>query len=107
MKDSADHSAYLQIYAVARAIPAGRVTSYGRLATLSGHPHWARVAGYAMRACNDGAVPCHRVLHSDGRLPAAFGVGGSALQRNLLEAEGVAFLPDGRVDMARFAWRGE
>ena len=27
--------------------------------------------------------------------------------RALLEAEGVTFLPDGRVDMARHQWTGE
>ena len=30
--------------------------------------------------------------------------GGEGIQRALLEEEGVVFLPDGRVDMARCGW---
>ena len=32
---------------------------------------------------------------------------GTDLQRLFLEEEGVRFLPDGRVDMERFAWKLE
>ena len=48
-----------------------------------------------------GVGPCHRVVFSDGRLASAFAFGGEGVQRALLEAEGVEFLPDGRVDMAK------
>ncbi|MDO5111553.1 MAG: MGMT family protein [Clostridia bacterium] len=98
--------AFQHIYEIVKQIPQGRTASYGQIALLAGNPRWARVTGYAMRACGDNAVPCHRVVHKDGRLSPSFGVGGAAEQRARLLAEGVAFLPDGRVDMARCAWRG-
>ena len=94
------------IYEIVKRIPEGRVASYGQIALLAGNPHWARVTGYAMRACTSAAVPCHRVVHKDGGLSAAFGAGGAAEQRARLSAEGVTFLSDGRVDMARCGWRG-
>lgn len=91
-----------RIYQIVKTIPAGRVASYGSVALKAGNPRWSRVAGYAMRACNDPSVPCHRVVYKDGSLTETFGTEGSALQRALLEAEGVEFLADGRVDMQRF-----
>ena len=49
----------------------------------------------------------NRVVFRDGSLAPGFAFGGPGAQRALLEAEGVAFLPDGRVDMARHQWTGE
>ena len=37
-----------KIYDVVRAIPKGRVASYGMVAMLAGNPRWARVVGYAL-----------------------------------------------------------
>ena len=34
----------------------------------------------------------------------AFAFGGEDAQRKLLEAEGVGFLPDGKVDMKKYSW---
>ncbi len=96
-----------RIYETVKKIPEGRVASYGQIALLAGNPHWARVTGYAMHACNDASVPCRRVVHKDGSLSESFGIGGSREQRAMLESEGVGFLPDGRVDMRKFEWRGE
>ena len=48
-----------------------------------------------------------RVVFRDGSLAPGFAFGGPGAQRALLEAEGVTFLPDGRVDMARHQWTGE
>ena len=97
---------YSRVYELARQIPRGRVSSYGRLARLLGEPRWARLVGYAMRACHDPSVPCHRVLRADGSLAVAFGEGGPELQQALLEAEGVEVV-DARVDLDRFGWNGE
>lgn len=93
-----------KIYEIVRRIPSGRVSTYGRIALMAGNPHWSRVVGYAMRACGDTSVPCHRVIMKSGELPSAFGVGGSGLQRALLESEGVAFLQDGRVCLEKHLW---
>ena len=41
------------------------------------------------------------LLRTDGTIAAG---GGPDLRRAMLEAEGVPFTPDGRVDMARCRW---
>ena len=92
------------IYELVRQIPAGRVCTYGRIAMLAGNPRWARIVGYAMGACHDKTVPCHRVLHKDGRLSAAFESNGQNLQAVLLAQEGVEILPDGKADIAHYLW---
>lgn len=92
------------IYEIVRQIPKGRVCTYGGIARLAGNPRWARIVGYAMRACRDETVPCHRVLHKDGTLCQAFESGGRNLQADLLLREGVRFLPNGKADLAYFSW---
>ena len=89
-----------------RQIPEGRVASYGQIARMMGEPRKARFVGYAMHASPGvaGGVPCHRVVFKDGSLAPGFAFGGAGAQRELLEAEGIVFLPDGRVDMERCSW---
>lgn len=56
--------------------------------------------GRVLRIADDyGDYPCHRVVNHAGRLAPHF-----PGQRELLEREGVEFLPSGHVDMARFRW---
>ena len=99
-------SSYDEFYAVARQIPAGRVTTYGAVAAEAGLPGRARQVGYAMAALPDvHDVPWHRVINAKGEVSRR--TGGSAfeqIQRNLLEAEGIAFDARGRVDLNRFGW---
>lgn len=91
---------YQQVYDIVAQIPRGRVTSYGRIARLLCRPRAAREVGRAMRLCPDD-LPWQRVVMRDG---AIAGGGHAALRRALLEAEGVPFLPDGRVDMDACHW---
>ena len=92
-------------YEVVRQIPAGRVASYGQVVRMVGRPRNARFVGYALHVNPEpGIIPCHRVVFKDGSLAPGFAFGGEDEQRRLLEAEGVAFLDDGRVDMVRHAW---
>lgn len=89
-----------RIYEVVRAIPAGRVMSYGHVAALAGNPRGARCVGFALhRNPEPGVIPCHRVVFRDGSICSGYAFGGPEVQRRLLEAEGVSFLADGRVDM--------
>ena len=91
------------VYQVVAQIPSGKVTSYGQIARLIGRPRAARVVGYAMARAPEG-LPSHRVLRKDGSLPPGDVFGAPGLQGAKLEAEGVIFLPDGRVDMAQCGW---
>ena len=91
-----------------RAIPRGKVATYGQVARLAGNPRWSRVVGYALHVNPDPEViPCYRVVDRMGRTSKAFAFGGSDVQRALLEADGVQFLPDGRVDLAACQWDGQ
>lgn len=100
-----------RVYAAVRQVPKGRVTTYGTVARLIGSPRCARYVGFSLHVNPEpgnapGATPCHRVVFKDGSLATNFGFGGAPMQRALLEAEGVTFTPDGRVDMARHYWAG-
>lgn len=96
---------FSEFYRVVRAIPRGSVATYGQVAALAGHPRSARFVGFALHANPDpSTIPCHRVVFKDGSVCAGYVFGGPEVQRELLEHEGVALLPDGRVDMARCQW---
>ena len=98
-------NSYERIYAVVRSIPRGTVATYGQVARLAGNPRWARVVGYALHVNPDpDGIPCYRVVDRNGCTPSAFAFGGSDIQKALLEADGIPFLPDGRVDLAACQW---
>lgn len=92
-----------RIYDVVKGIPRGSVMSYGRVAALAGNARAARGVGYALSHVDGEGLPCHRVVFADGSLARDAVFGGEGVQRRLLEAEGVPFLPDGRVDMEKCA----
>ncbi len=73
-------------------VPFGSVTTYTRVATEAGSPRGARAAGNALGANPIPIiVPCHRVLHADGKLGGY--TGGLERKRRLLEIEGVLDRP--------------
>lgn len=98
---------YREFYKVVRRIPRGRVLTYGEVAELAGHPGAARAVGAAMRASTGQGLPWQRVVgkHSRGlgRVAILDPVGG-AVQRGLLEREGVVFTDAGYVPLGRYGW---
>ncbi|MBE7041472.1 MAG: MGMT family protein [Ruminococcaceae bacterium] len=93
-----------KIYEVVKSIPKGKVATYGQVALLAGNPRWARVVGYALHVNPDpGTIPCHRVVNREGRVAPGFAFGGEGVQRQLLEAEGIVFEPDGKVDLKKYS----
>ena len=60
------------VYATVKMIPKGRVATYGQIAALLGRPRGGREVGWALSACDDPRVPCHRVVDRTGRLAPHF-----------------------------------
>ena len=97
---------HARIHAVVGRIPRGRVATYGQVAELVGLPGGARQVGYALHALGaQSSIPWQRVINAKGRVSPRSVPGFDAVQRGLLEREGVAFGADGRVDLERYRWR--
>ena len=94
-----------RIYELAKMIPRGRVATYGQLASMAGNPNGARMAGRAMKnAPRNMDVPCHRVVNAVGDTAPDYVFESKSHQRAMLEAEGVIFKSNGKIDMKRCKW---
>jgi methylated-DNA-protein-cysteine methyltransferase-like protein len=70
-------------------------------------PRGARGVGWALAGLSSDqaqVVPWWRVINAAGRISNEYN---AALQRELLEAEGVAFDERGYVDLGRYLWDGQ
>ncbi len=96
---------YQSIWQAVEQIPAGRVATYGQIASVAGVGGNARLVGYALHRTPAGVVlPWHRVVTARGEIAFPAGSEMHARQRQRLIAEGVEFVR-GRVDLVRFRWR--
>jgi O-6-methylguanine DNA methyltransferase len=76
-----------RVFDAVRAIPAGRVSTYGDVATAAGRPGAARAVGTLMANSGPRRLPAHRVVAAGGVLG---GYGGHEAEKAaLLRAEGV------------------
>lgn len=92
------------VYELVRAIPPGRVMTYGQISGLLGSRISPVAVGWALHGCPED-VPWHRVVNASGgfstdRLPDL----PPGLQRALLEAEGVEIRLNGTLDLGRYRW---
>lgn len=92
-----------RVFALVRACPAGRVTTYGWIGKALGYPRGARMIGWMMNEAPEG-VPAQRVINSKGELSGSWAFGQRGKMRQLLEAEGITFTEDERVDLKRYGW---
>ena len=92
-----------RIYALVAQIPKGRVMTYGQLASLAGAPYAARIVG-GIAHWGDPKLPWQRVVKKDGSLAEGY-PGGIPGHQAALEAEGVVFNQDNRLDIARLLWQ--
>ena len=100
-------SFFTQVYEVVRRIPPGQVATYGQIARLLGKPRAARTVGWALHSMPEGSdVPWQRVINAQGIISLDARGPGGALQRVLLEAEGIVFDEQGRVDLQVYGWAG-
>jgi methylated-DNA-protein-cysteine methyltransferase-like protein len=98
--------AYARIYAAVRKIPSGRIATYGQVAELAGLSGHARQVGYALYATPDEIeIPWQRVVNAKGEISPRSDSLMAGLQQSLLEAEGILFDADGRIDLSRYRWQ--
>lgn len=94
-----------RVHEAIRSIPAGRVSTYGRVAEMAGHPGAGRAVGSVLAALDeDTDVAWWRVVGSGGRITTSRARHTAQLQRALLEEEGVEFDERGRIAWSRFGW---
>ena len=75
-----------RVLSIVRNVPTGRVTPYGAVAALAGHPNAWRAVGTILKNCRTICVPCHRVVNSSGRVG---NYSDPLVKRELLRSEGV------------------
>jgi methylated-DNA-protein-cysteine methyltransferase-like protein len=99
-------SFFEQVYAVARLIPKGRVTSYGAIAKYLGAARSARMVGWAMNGSFHirPKVPAHRVVNHAGLLTGKHHFGSPTKMQELLEKEGIAVKKDQVKDFKKLFW---
>lgn len=69
-------------------LPPGKVTTYGDIAALAGHPYAARVVGGIAHYGNP-ELPWHRLVNRQGGLAKGY-PGGMEVQQRHLEEEGIS-----------------
>jgi methylated-DNA-protein-cysteine methyltransferase-like protein len=96
-----------RVYRAVRAVPRGRIVSYGGIAALLGHPRAARGVGHALHTLpDDSDVPWWRVVNRNAEISVRGIPHGHIVQRKLLEREGVRFNASGRSDWRKYGWDG-
>jgi methylated-DNA-protein-cysteine methyltransferase-like protein len=94
-----------RVYAVARQIPYGKVTSYGAIAKVLGAARSARMVGWAMNASHNlEDVPAHRVVNRIGLLTGKHHFDGTNLMQQLLESEGIEVVDNQIIDFEKHFW---
>jgi methylated-DNA-protein-cysteine methyltransferase-like protein len=96
--------AYARIYLLVAQIPVGKVATYGQIAQLAGDCT-ARMVGYAMAAAGND-IPWQRVINAQGKISPRADGGGATLQQLRLEEEGIAFGPEGKINLRVYRWVG-
>lgn len=92
-----------RVFALVQACPVGRTTTYSAIGKTLGYPRGARMIGWIMNEAPSG-IPAQRVISSKGELTGSWAFGQRGKMRQLLEAEGITFSADERVDLKRYGW---
>lgn len=114
IKRWSDVSVYFEVYEIVKGIPSGRILTYGLISNLLNKRLSAQGVGWALRALSSdksnkkyhsGNVPWHRVINSTGGISTSRNTEMPPdLQQSLLEAEGIVFNSEGKLDMQKYLW---
>ncbi|WP_172370356.1 MGMT family protein [Sporosarcina jiandibaonis] len=85
---------------IIQSIPPGQVMSYGQVAAAAGNPRGARQVVRILHSMSEKyALPWHRIINAKGEISFS-----GKDQRGMLEAEGVEFGLNGKIDLAAYRW---
>lgn len=96
-----------KVYEIVRAIPAGKVMTYGQIAEILGESYTPRTVGFVMHAADTENDPWQRVINSQGACSTGKMTMPVNLQQKILEDEGVVFNEKGRCDLKVYGWLPE
>ena len=92
-----------RVYEVVRAIPHGKVLTYGDVAHRVGAPGAARQVGWSLASLpEDEDVPWWRVINHRGAV--SLRVPGAQEQVARLRSEGIRVTTDGRLELELYRW---
>ncbi|MDD5147609.1 MAG: MGMT family protein [Candidatus Daviesbacteria bacterium] len=94
-----------RVIKIVKKIPYGKVTTYGTVATLAGIPRGGRLVGGILHF-NIDAAPWHRVVNRHGFISTKCLDHPKALQKVLLEQEGIEVTADFMINLQKYGWFG-
>ncbi len=95
-----------KVIEIVKKIPHGKVATYGTVALLAGVPRGARLVGGVLHF-NITDAPWHRVINRHGFISTKCLDHPKALQKALLEQEGIEVSSDFMVNLEKYGWFGE
>lgn len=107
MAKSQSPNAFERVYQIVERIPRGSVATYGQVSRMLDGTLSPIFVGWALHAIPESRspVPWHRVVNAKGGISTRRVIGYAPnLQRELLEAEGISFDQEDRVDLEAFLW---
>lgn len=94
-------NSFEKIYKVVSKIPKGKISTYKKVAEIAKIKN-PRVVGFALnKNKNPDQIPCHRVVSVKGEL-TGYAFGGVKKKREILEKEGIEFLPNGKINLQKY-----
>lgn len=91
-----------KVYEFLKAIPKGKVVTYGQIAEYLGNKKLARVVGNILHNNPDqDKYPCYKVVDSKGNLSKKFAFGGIEKQKEKLEKDGIIVI-NYKVDLDNY-----
>jgi len=92
------------IYLALMSIPAGKVITYGQLASLAGLPGAARLAGSVLCGLPETTeLPWHRVINAQGKISLPVDSASYKKQMQRLKTEGV-LIKNGKISLRIYGY---
>ena len=95
----------IRLYTVIQGIPAGKVATYGQIASLAGLPGAARLVGQILSGLPaETSLPWHRVINAAGKISMPEGSDSFNEQKKRLTTENI-ILTGSQISLKQYLWK--